>query len=203
MRNAGRPMSTATAAPTSTPIVTASPHGKWWRPRTPSPTSFTVVSPPTAANPNCPSDTCPAHPVRMVSEHPAMAKISTRVHRNDSDARVKNTGINTSAPNSATTPMRPRWRDHHGALASGARTSVAAVTFHPPSSAARVRRENASTTTRVATNNHSSVTPRSLGSTFCWRITSTMPTPIPATSATGRLRIRAISATTNARKSSW
>ena len=108
-------MSTATSAPTSTPIATATAQGRWCSPRTPSsPTSFTVTSPPTAANPNCPSDTWPAQPVRMVSEHPAMAKISTRVQRNDSDAREKNTGISTSAPKSATTPMRPRWRDHHG-----------------------------------------------------------------------------------------
>ena len=99
--------------------------------------------------------------------------------------------------------MRPKCRDHHGPAASTTRTGVDAVTFHPPSSMPRDRRENTSTIARVDTNSHNSVTPRSLGSTFCCRITSTIPTPMPATSATGNERMRASSATTNARRSNW
>ncbi len=122
MRSAGSPTSTATAAPTRTPSVTATPHGRSWMPNAPSlPTSFTVVSPPTAAKPNWPSDSCPAQPVRMVSEHPATANTSTRVQRNDSDAREKKIGISTSTPNSVEHAAAPRWRDHHGAAASHAR----------------------------------------------------------------------------------
>src|SRR5215213_11493897 len=100
----------------------------------------------------------------MVSEQPAIAKITTRVHRKDSDAREKNTGISTSAPNNATTPRRPSRRDHHGPDASTERTGVDAVTFHPPSSTVRDEREKRSTITSVARNSHSSVTPRSDGS---------------------------------------
>ncbi len=109
-----------------------------------SPTSFTVMSPPTAANPNWPSDSWPAHPVRMVSEHPAIAKISTRVQRNDSDAREKNTGISTS-----TRTARRRRGARGGATTTApsqplVRTGVARLaSFQPPSSGdARQAREH-------------------------------------------------------------
>ena len=139
----------------------------------------------------------------MVREQPAIEKINTRVQRNDSDARENRMGITTRPAKSTTTPARPRCRDHQGARTSTARVGAAPASFHPPSSGVRTNREKTSTITNVATNSHSSVTPRSLGSTFCWSTTSTMPTATPATSVTGRLRIRATSATTSARNNNW
>ena len=129
------------------------------------------------------------------------SRTPARVSRGTTATREKKIGITTSTANSVATPSladvaRPPRRRPRPRRAPGPSP--------PPSSRRRraraARRENTSTTTNVATNSHSSVTPRSLGSTFCWRITSTIPTPMPATSVTGRLRMRAMRATTSARE---
>ena len=87
---------------------------------------------------------------------------------------------------------------------STTRTGTDAVDLPPAVvDARRDNRENTSTMTSVARNSHNSVTPRSDGSTFCCRITSTMPTPMPATSTIGSERMRASNATTSARSSNW
>ena len=170
-----------------------------------SPTSFTVTSPPTAAKPNWPSDSWPAQPVRMVSEHPAMANTSTRVQRNDSDAREKKIGISTSTPNSANTPMRPRWRAHQRRRTSSTgRTGTAVATFQPPSSiATRQAREHEHDHER----RHEQP---QLGDAEVARVDVLLQDHLDDADADAREqrhrqadRIRASSATTSARSSSW
>ena len=141
MRSAGIPMTSATAAPTSTPNATATPHGTLWRPNQPSPTRRTVTSPPIAEKPNWPSESCPAHPLRIVSEHPAIAKISTRVQRNDCDAWVANAGMTARTTSTAARPRRGSWRTTHVSRTCSGNGLVRPPSFHDGSeSAARARR---------------------------------------------------------------
>ena len=155
-----------------------------------------MTRPPIAEKPNWPSESCPAHPLRIVSEQPAIAKISTRVQRNDCDAWVANTGMIVRTTRTAATPKRGSWRTAQVPRTRSGSGFVRPASFHDGSESAAARAVGASvsTTTSVATNSQSANTFASAPVTFCWKITSTMPSAMPTGTVSHRIRMRAIMA---------
>ncbi len=182
-------MSSAATAP-ARPAASRVTKKSWW---------WLTASPPATAAPmpqkaNCPSETCPAQPLRITTEIPTMAKITT------SEAKLARRGPTTSGRRRSTpataarSPIRPR-------RTSGSERSSSGIGRN----SRRVRKlDTPVSNARLTVPRRSSSAPRMIGSMSAalrsgcevpkkalWSMT---PMPIPASSASGRLSIPATTA---------
>ena len=158
-----------------------------------------MVSPPTPTKANCPSDSCPDQPVRIVSESATIAHNKISVHVNNPLLVVTTSGNNNKRPNKTANPMWLRLRTHQIPRRRSGTGRTRGANDQPDSS--RCERANHRTTIKTARNMNRSTMVWLVLATLSRMIFSTTPTATPAINTPGSDRIRASSETISTRNS--
>ena len=211
-RKAGSPTRTANSTPTAVPARRAANHGRSTVTVVMSPTKgrpmpsgwprvkARVDRPPTPANANWPSESCPAHPVSIDNDTATMATTSNSVHTSICDGLAARTGTRRAGTNRASMPRVDRRRAHQRRSRAAGTGAWRTPTEKDTPSAERAR-DSRSTMTSTVTKRKALNTPTSR-----FRLTDTnvsaIPSAMPLTTTTGIDRIRAAMAMTSARRSS-
>ena len=192
-----RPRSLRAGSPTAadTTAPTAPPHSS---PSTRLPVSTATRTPataPMAAKATWPSESCPARPVRKLTEMPMVAKATT-VDSTNADRLLMPRGTSAAATAAAPPTTQPRFRISQTSRYESGRRRLGAR-LDQRSGCSRPARTWRATPARMSTNRAISNQPVASGLEIM--ICSTMPMPKPARSAMGRLANRARAATANPR----
>ena len=184
-RKAGSPTRTANSTPTAVPARRAANHGRSTVTVVMSPTKgrpmpsgwprvkARVDRPPTPANANWPSESCPAHPVSIDNDTATMATTSNSVHTSICDGLAARTGTRRAGTNRASMPRVDRRRAHQRRSRRRGHRAWRTPTEKDTPSAERAR-DSRSTMTSTVTKRKALNTPTSR-----FRLTDTSVSAIP------------------------